>query len=112
MNLILENLGFTNKQTYEKWRETFVLGSTTFCLDTMPYGNFLEIEGTGTDIMEIAGRLGLDWKKRILLGYLGLFEIIKNRLDLSFSDVTFKNFESVTLDITKYLHLFEAGQKR
>ena len=42
MSLILESLDFHKERIYEKWRETFVLNDTIFCVDTMPYGNFLE----------------------------------------------------------------------
>ena len=45
MVVILKALGFHREQVYEKYRETFTLGSTKICLDSMPYGNFLEIEG-------------------------------------------------------------------
>ncbi len=44
MNQIHEALGFHIEQKYEKWRETFVLDSSQFCLDSMPIGEFLEIE--------------------------------------------------------------------
>lgn len=40
---ILKALGFHQEQVYEKYRETFTLGSTEICLDSMPFGNFMEI---------------------------------------------------------------------
>lgn len=105
---ILESLGFIQEQIYEKWRETLVLESTCFCIDKMPYGDFLEIEGGKGEIMEYASLLGLDWEKRILLNYLELFDILKKSLDLSFSDVTFENFKNVGADFSKYFHMIEA----
>jgi adenylate cyclase class 2 len=45
MKLILEALGFHKEQIYEKYRETLILNGTTLCIDAMPFGNFLEIEG-------------------------------------------------------------------
>ena len=108
MGRILEALGFHCDQIYEKWRETLVLKQTRFCLDSMPYGNFLEIEGREEDIKSYAIRLGLHWGKRILLNYLEIFDILKKEMDLDFNDVTFDNFKNRRLDLTAYLSLMEA----
>jgi len=35
--------------------------------------------------------------------------IIKEKLNLSFPDVTFSNFKNIKVDLAKYSHLFEAG---
>jgi adenylate cyclase class 2 len=110
MKFILESIGFHTEQTYEKWRETFVMEGTYLCLDTMPFGNFLEIEGEKEDIKRLSGKLDLNWDKRICINYLKLFEIIKNESALSFSNVTFKNFENIKIDLEKLSHLFEAGK--
>ena len=106
---ILEGMGFHPEQTYEKWRDTFVLNNTKLLIDTMPYGVFLEIEGQKSDIRDIADRLGLHWKKRILLNYLEIFEIVQREEGLSFTDITFENFETIHLDIGKHLSLLYAG---
>ncbi len=98
MNQILETLGFHKEQIYEKWRETFLLDKTVLCIDTMPFGDFLEIEGTGSDIIDVAQKIGFCWEKRILSNYLALFETIKSKLQLSFTDVTFQNFKHVNLN--------------
>lgn len=99
MTRILDRLGFRRRQVYEKWRETFVLNNTLLCIDTMPFGNFLEIEGTREAIIRLAARLGFDWELRILANYLEIFALIKRRFNLPFNDVTFRNFESVQIDI-------------
>ena len=109
MNDILELLGFHGEQIYEKWRETLILENTLFCLDTMPYGQFLEIEGSQKDIKLYARRLGLEWNKRILTNYLEIFEIIKEKLDLEFADVTFDNFIDIDVEFQNFVHLIEAG---
>jgi adenylate cyclase class 2 len=109
MNRILENLGLHSEQIYEKWRETFILDRTGFYLDTMPYGTFLEIEGSDKDIRTHAASLGLNWQKRILLNYLEIFEMIRQTLNLSFKDLTFKNFENIRVDMAAFLGKFEAG---
>ncbi len=110
MHLILEALGFHHEQVYEKWRETLVLDQTQFCLDSMPYGNFLEIEGPKQNIKNFAAQLGLQWDQRILLNYLHIFEILQNKLNLNFSDVTFDNFKYVEVDMVDYLNLLVAGK--
>jgi len=109
MNAILESLGFHCEQVYEKWRETLVIKNTQFCLDAMPYGNFLEIEGTKKDIKQYAQDLGLQWGKRILANYLEIFEILRKKFDLKFTDVTFHNFKDIDTQLQNYLHLIEAG---
>ena len=109
MNDILELLGFHGEQIYEKWRETLILENTLFCLDTMPYGQFLEIEGSQKDIKLYARRLGLEWNKRILANYLEIFEIIKEKLDLEFVDVTFDNFKDIDVRLQDFARLIEAG---
>ena len=70
MQQILAALGFHVAQKYEKWRETFSLGDTHFCLDNMPFGDILEIEGPKKEIRHFSDRLGLNWHERILLNYL------------------------------------------
>ncbi len=106
---ILEALGYFPEQVYEKWREAFVLDHTSLLIDTMPYGTFLEIEGEKSNIREIADRLSLNWKERILLNYLEIFEVIQREENLGFADITFDNFKGLTLDINKYLSSLYAG---
>lgn len=95
---ILGILGFERRQVYEKWRETFSLDETHLCLDQMPFGDYLEIEGPKAAIRRMATRLGLPWSRRILKTYLEMFSILQSRLQLPFSDITFQNFETVQLD--------------
>jgi adenylate cyclase class 2 len=109
MQNILVSLGFHPEQVYEKHRQSYQLGELLLCLDTMPYGTFLEIEGPGPDIRKLAGRLGLKWEKRILTNYLEIFERIKSELGLSFSDVTFENFQNVEANLAALMPRFEAG---
>ena len=109
MRHILESIGFHCEQVYEKWRETLTIKNIHFCLDTMPYGNFLEIEGTEKQIKQYARRLDLKWEGRILGNYLELFDIIRKELNLNFTDVTFENFKNFEVPIQHYLHLMEAG---
>ena len=106
---ILGALGFHQSQSYEKYRETFTIGDTKLCLDQMPFGHFLEIEGGKDEIRNLAQQIGMQWSRRIVGNYRFLFDIIKQRLLLSFSDITFDNFSTVKLDIETFLPVFEAG---
>lgn len=106
---ILCALGFHQSQIYEKYRETFTIGDAKLCLDHMPFGNFLEIEGGKDEIRNLSQQIGMQWSRRILGNYRFLFDIIKQRLLLSFSDITFDNFSTVKLNIETFLPLFEAG---
>jgi adenylate cyclase class 2 len=109
MGQILQMLDFHPEQKYEKWRETIVLDQTVFCLDRMPYGDFLEIEGQEKDIRYYASRFGLNWQKRIIFNYLTIFEIMRKNLNLDFNDLTFNNFETVDVDAGAFLDRLEAG---
>lgn len=106
MDAILQSLGYHAVQVYEKWRETFILGQTHICLDSLPFGLFLEIEGSRLDIKTIADHLELPWSQRITKNYLALFDIIRHERKLDFTDVTFSNFEGRNIDLETFLPLF------
>jgi adenylate cyclase class 2 len=89
---ILEALGYTVVQRYEKWRETLRLGRLLFCLDEMPYGDFLEIEGPPELIRPASEQLRLEWSTRILSNYLAIFERLCRELQLPASDLIFSRF--------------------
>jgi adenylate cyclase, class 2 len=111
MEHILQSLGFRKEQVYEKWREIYVVEETQLCLDTMPYGDFLEIEGSKESIRQLASQIGLIWERRILLNYLTIFDILKRRLNLSFYDVTFSNFNNIRFDMAHFLKLIEGNDQ-
>ncbi len=98
MALILERLGYFPAQLYEKYRETFVWGGVEIMLDEMPFGNFVELEGAEAALKETAAQLALDWRRRILTTYLGLFARLKKAYNLPFNDLTFAHFAG--LDVT------------
>ena len=108
MHNILETLGFHCEQIYEKWRETLALEETLFCMDSMPFGNFLEIEGQEDDIRKYALHLGLEWDNRILLNYLEIFDLIRTDMNLDFTDVTFDSFKNIKVRFVDYLNLVKA----
>ena len=96
--LFLEALGYHVIFMYEKYRATYELENVLVVLDEMPYGNFAEIEGPdGGSIQAAAGRLDLDWQRRILESYTVLFERAKVSLGLSFRDLSFANFAGLAV---------------
>jgi adenylate cyclase class 2 len=110
MHAILTALGYHAVQIYEKWRQIFRWQDVEICLDTMPYGTFLEIEGPQDSIQSAAQRLGLSWEKRILENYLAIFEALRKQNHLPFKDVTFSNFKSHPMDkFATQFTIFEAG---
>ena len=103
MTRILQSLGFRQAQIYEKWRRVFAWDDVELCLDRMPFGTFLEIEGPRQGIRNAARQLGLAWEDRILTNYLAIFEIVREKLNLPFNDVTFSNFERHPVDLIPLL---------
>ena len=59
LEAVFLHLGYKPCLRYEKVRETWRVDATLVCLDTLPFGRFLEIEGTATAIPLLAERLGL-----------------------------------------------------
>ncbi|MCP3951965.1 MAG: class IV adenylate cyclase [Desulfobacterales bacterium] len=106
---ILEELGYTTVRIYEKWRETFELNDTHLCLDALPYGDFLEIEGAARNILKLSEKLGFAWEQRSVLNYHELFELVKAEHQLTFADITFSNFEGLSVAMRELKSRFEAG---
>ena len=100
---ILARLGFNAQQVYEKYRETFNLGEVEVVLDELPFGNFVELEGSEDGIREAAQQLELPWEQRILDNYLLLMARAKAYYGLPFDDLTFENFEGHDLPIAAVL---------
>jgi adenylate cyclase class 2 len=109
MDRILTAVGFQAVQRYEKWRETMILKQIIFCLDTMPYGTFLEIEGQEADIRQYAARLNLNWNERITMNYLEMFEFLKKKRQFDFDDLTFENFQTEDLNLAPFVDQLHAG---
>lgn len=92
MVLILERLGFAPVQLYEKYRETYQLGDVEVVLDEMPFGLFVELEGSEDAIRQAAKALSFDWSRRILVNYLAMMAFFKQIYRLPFDDITFSGF--------------------
>ena len=95
---LFEALGYQVIVTYEKYRTRFKLGDVVVVLDELPFGNFIEIEAPNNTLIEgVSMMLGLDFSKGMAINYLGLFEIFKSHRDVEFDDLTFENFEDMTV---------------
>lgn len=95
MSLMLEKLGYTPHLIYEKYRTTYVLDDVEVVLDEMPYGNFVELEGEPDNIYQAIDKLDLNGALRYKTNYVQLFTHVKHHLKLSFTDITFANFEGI-----------------
>lgn len=92
---LLQALGYKVIFIYEKYRETFTLDRTKVMLDELPFGCFVEIEGPSlVEIKQAAISLGLEWEDRIKSSYLDLFFVLRQHLNLPFTDATFDSFSS------------------
>lgn len=97
MQLILAKLGYQPAMTYEKYRTTYHLDETEVLLDELPYGNFVEIEGTSATIEATISTLELGDAPRLPASYTRLFENLRAKLSLNFHDLTFANFEDIEI---------------
>lgn len=88
---ILEALGYIPVATYEKYRSTYQLGNLHIMLDELPFGDFVEIEGTDVNSLKRASKeLVLDFSAAIPISYLALFDGFCRRHDLDPSQLTFR----------------------
>ena len=69
MEAILEALGLVPAAVYEKRRETWVRGKTEIVIDELPFGLFMEIEGTANDINDVESKLGIKGLRTEMLTY-------------------------------------------
>ena len=92
----LEALGYQKLVYYEKYRTTYELDDTLIMLDELPYGNFVEIEGSTVDaIRAIADSLNLNWGTAIGTSYNALFDRARTALNLSLQDLSFAEFADI-----------------
>jgi adenylate cyclase class 2 len=60
MDAILDGLGFRRALVYEKRRQIWRLGKTEVVIDELPFGLFMEIEGSEDDIKATERKLGIN----------------------------------------------------
>lgn len=74
LTTILHRLGFTRELRYEKFRSKWRYGAALICLDILPFGHFVEIEGEEENIVETAAVLGLSLERARRANYHTLFQ--------------------------------------
>lgn len=108
--LILHALGFEERAVYEKYRAMYEYKGSLVTLDELPYGNFIEIEGTTpTNIAEIARILNLQPERAIPASYQGIFEQLRAKFGLNAENLTFEEVHSKDVDL-KALGFQQADQ--
>jgi adenylate cyclase, class 2 len=91
----IEALGYETTVFYEKYRTTFELHAAHIMLDELPYGDFVEIEGSDVEsIRRIADKLGLRWDAAIATSYQALFERVAKSRGLAQDRLAFEVFGS------------------
>lgn len=74
LETIFGHLGYRPSLRYEKVRETWRLGDVEVCLDRLPFGRYLEIEGPAAAIPEAASVLGLSMEDALTATYHDLYQ--------------------------------------
>jgi adenylate cyclase class IV len=60
MENIIDRLGYKLDVVYEKHRKAWHLGGVEVVLDELPFGYYMEIEGSKEDILKVEKLLGAD----------------------------------------------------
>ena len=95
---LLEALGYQVSSIYEKYRTEYKSNSLLVTLDELPFGKFIEIEGSDTlFIRQLANQLGLKWSANITANYLMLLDHFNQTLNIPLRDLTFENFAGLTI---------------
>lgn len=90
---ILSSLGFRVFFRYEKFREEFILSDTLVCLDELPFGFYLEIEGEENKIEEVTKILSLNKETFSKKSYASIYAEICRREGKPFGDIIFEREE-------------------
>ncbi len=102
MALILLRLGYHPHLIYEKYRTTFNFLGAEVVLDEMPYGNFIEIEGTEKVIFEVVAKLGIQDAPQFTASYIQLFDNVRLNLKMDIPDLTFANFQNIKIPFAAF----------
>ena len=96
---ILTKLGFALALRFEKYRETFTYRGAEVVLDEVPFGTFMEIEGSQEAIRTIATALGLDFAARLVSSYVDIFDTVCTTYKLPATDITFEALRPLAIDL-------------
>jgi adenylate cyclase class 2 len=66
---IIEKLGYRLSLVYEKHRKAWHLGNVEVVLDELPFGLYMEIEGSMDDILTVEKQIGADKLEPEIRGY-------------------------------------------
>ena len=103
MDLILGRLGYYPFMAYEKYRTTYELDGAEIVLDELPYGNFTEIEGDVATIEVMIQKLNLSDAERMPNSYAGLFDIVRQNMELTMAHLTFDAFEGINVPAEAFI---------
>jgi adenylate cyclase, class 2 len=104
----LEALGYQKLVYYEKYRTTYDLNDTLIMLDELPYGTFVEIEGSNVEAIRVmADQLNLQWNTAVATSYNALFDRARQSLHLTVQDLSFAEFAPIEVE-AKHLGVIAA----
>jgi adenylate cyclase class 2 len=86
---IFNELGYTPRFRYQKYREEFRLGTMIVALDETPVGTFIELEGQELDITAAAELLGKTPADYVLTSYRSLFLAYRQAHGVTAPDMLF-----------------------
>ena len=89
MREILQSLGLTAFFRYEKYREEYRAEGAVLCLDELPFGAFLELEGSPEGIEALAAALALDRAAFNKRSYADLYAENCRKEGKPFGDIVF-----------------------
>ncbi len=90
MGQILKRLGFSKTLIMEKYREKWRLENVEIVLDRLPFGNFMEIEGSPNSIKRTERILRLNQEERIIATYWHLWDGIRKKKGIKNENIVFK----------------------
>jgi len=96
---MLTKLGFALALRFEKYRETFTHQGAEIVLDEVPFGTFMEIEGSQEAIRSMVTVLGLAFDTRLVSSYVDIFDTVCSTYKLPVTDITFEAFRSLAIDL-------------
>jgi len=91
LRAILESIGMKPYFRYEKYREEYRGPGALLCLDELPFGHFLELEGSPEGIEELARVLDLSPSAFVKRSYADLYGEYCRERGMPFGDIVFKS---------------------
>lgn len=70
---VLEQIGMCVSFRYQKYREEFSVRNVHIAIDETPIGNYVEFEGPGDGIQDLAGELGIAETQYLRSSYYSLY---------------------------------------